>query len=322
MVRILGAFLAVLIALLILFLLGSTFLISSDLFRSDLYEKYRNEKSFLYRIESGATVHIRDEGNRAGPPMVMLHGAYASVHAWEPWVEELGDEFRLISFDLPGHGLTGAIPDADYSRENMSRTLDQIMQLMKLDRAVIVGHSMGGSVALQYALDHPEKIRGLVLIGSSGMRRTTDENIPSSFGIADVSWLQPITRYVTPRFMIEAALRDSVADPDNFVTKDMVERYWELIRMTGSREALLQRQNLRLAAEPLEARLGEITIPTLLIWGANDKLVPLSHGVRMNGAIFNSRLLAYPNIGHLPMQEAPAKTAAEARAFATELAAD
>ena len=181
---------------------------------------------------------------------------------------------------------------------------------------------MGGSVALQYALDHPEKIRGLVLIGSSGMRRTTDENIPSSFGIADVSWLQPITRYVTPRFMIEAALRDSVADPDNFVTKDMVERYWELIRMTGSREALLQRQNLRLAAEPLEARLGEITIPTLLIWGANDKLVPLSHGVRMNGAIFNSRLLAYPNIGHLPMQEAPAKTAAEARAFATELAAD
>jgi pimeloyl-ACP methyl ester carboxylesterase len=191
MVRILGAFLAVLIALLILFLLGSTFLISSDLIRSDLYEKYRNEKSFLYRIESGATVHIRDEGNRAGPPMVLLHGAYASVHAWEPWVEELGDEFRLISFDLPGHGLTGAIPDADYSRENMSRTLDQIMQLMKLDRAVIVGHSMGGSVVLQYALDHPEKIRGLVLIGSSGMRRTTDENIPSSFGIADVSWLNP-----------------------------------------------------------------------------------------------------------------------------------
>ena len=91
MVRILGAFLAVLIALLILFLLGSTFLISSDLIRSDLYEKYRNEKSFLYRIESGATVHIRDEGNRAGPARLLLHGAYASVHAWEAEGREWGE---------------------------------------------------------------------------------------------------------------------------------------------------------------------------------------------------------------------------------------
>ena len=83
MVRILGSLLGLLVALLIMFLLGSSFLISSDLIRGDLYDKYRNDKSFLYRIESGTTVHIRDEGNRAGPPLVLLHGAYASVHAWD-----------------------------------------------------------------------------------------------------------------------------------------------------------------------------------------------------------------------------------------------
>ena len=204
MVRILGSFLALIVALLILFLLGSSFLISSDLRRGDLYDVYRNDKSFLYRIENGATVHIRDEGNRAGPPLILLHGAYASVHAWEPWVKELGDKFRLISIDLPGHGLTGAIPGGDYSRANMSRTLDQIVRLMKLERVVIAGHSMGGGVALQYALDHPEQIRGLILIGSSGMRRATDEEVPSTFGLADISWLQPILRYVTPRFMMPA----------------------------------------------------------------------------------------------------------------------
>ena len=322
MVRILGSFLALIVALLILFLLGSSFLISSDLRRGDLYDVYRNDKSFLYRIENGATVHIRDEGNRAGPPLILLHGAYASVHAWEPWVKELGDKFRLISIDLPGHGLTGAIPGGDYSRANMSRTLDQIVRLMKLERVVIAGHSMGGGVALQYALDHPEKIRGLILIGSSGMRRATDEEVPSTFGLADISWLQPILRYVTPRFMIAGALRDSVADPDTFVTDEKVTRYWELIRMTGSREAMLQRQNLRGTVAPLEGRLGEITVPTLLIWGAQDKLVPLAQGVRMNGAIFNSRLVAYPDIGHLPMEEAPLLTAAEARAFADALAAN
>ena len=322
MVRVLGSLLALFVALLILFLLGSSFLISSDLRRDELYDKYQNDKSFLYRIEGGATVHIRDEGNRAGPPLILLHGAYASVHAWEPWVGELGDKFRLISFDLPGYGLTGTISDGDYSRANMARTFDRIMHLMKLQRAVIVGHSMGGGVALQYELDYPEKIRGLILIGSSGMRRTADEEVPSTFGLADISWLQPILRYVTPRFMVESALRDSVADPDNFVTDEKVTRYWELIRMTGSREAMLQRQNSRDTAPPLEGRLGEITIPALLIWGAQDKLVPLAHGVRMNGAIFNSRLITYPDIGHLPMEEAPARTAAEARAFVNALGAN
>ena len=322
MVRILGSLLALFAALLIVFLLGSSFLISSDLKRGDLFDKYRNDRSFLYRVESGANVHIRDEGNRTGPPLILLHGAYASVHAWESWVDELGDKFRLISFDLPGYGLTGAIPGGDYSRANMSRTLDQIMRLMKLERAVIVGHSMGGGVALQYALDHPEKIRGLILIASSGMRRTADEEVPSTFGLADISWLQPILRYVTPRFMIASALRDSVADPDNFVTDEQVTRYWELIRMTGSREAMLQRQNSRDTVAPLESRLIEITIPALLIWGAQDKVVPLAHGARMNSAIFNSRLIAYPDIGHLPMEEAPARTAAEARAFVDALAAN
>ena len=92
--------------------------------------------------------------------------------------------------------------------------------------------------------------------------------------------------------------------------------------MTGSREAMLQRQNSRDTVAPLESRLGEITIPALLIWGAQDKVVPLAHGERMNSAIFNSRLIAYPDIGHLPMEEAPAQTAAEARAFVDALAAN
>ena len=210
-------------------------------------------------------MHIRDEGNRAGPPLVLLHGAYASVHAWEPWVDELGDEFRLISFDLPGFGLTGAVPGGDYSRANMSRTLDQIMRLMKLERAIIVGHSMGGSVALQYALDHPQKIRGLILIRSGGMRCRSDEEVPSTFGLADFSWLQPILRCVTPHFMIERSLRDSVANPDNFVTDAQVTRYWELNRMIGSHESILQRRSLGTSSPLLEGRLADITPPTLLI---------------------------------------------------------
>ena len=93
--------------------------------------------------------------------------------------------------------------------------------------------------------------------------------------------------------------------------------------MTGSREAMVQRRSLGTSTPPLEGRLAEITLPTLLIWGGGqDNLVPLAHGVRMNGAIFNRRLLAYPDLGHFPMKETPAKTAAEARAFVDGLAAN
>ena len=121
-------------------------------------------------------------------------------------------------------------------------------------------------MALQYALDHPEKIQGLILIASSGMRYTAYTEVPSTFGLADISWLQPILGYVTPRFTIASALRDNVADPENFVTDEQVTRYWELIRMTGMREAMLQRQNSRDTVAPLASRLGEIKIPALLIW--------------------------------------------------------
>ena len=83
MVRILDSFLALIVTLLIVFLLGSSFLISSDFKRGDLFNKYRNDRSFLHRIESGANVHIRDEGNRTGPPLILLHGGHKT--SWYRW---------------------------------------------------------------------------------------------------------------------------------------------------------------------------------------------------------------------------------------------
>ena len=97
------------------------------------------------------------------------------------------------------------------------------------------------------------------------MRHPADKEVPSTFGLPDISWLQPILSYVTPRFTIASAMRDSIADPENFVTDEQFTRYCDLIRMTGPREAMLQRQNSRDTVAPLESRLGEIKIPALLI---------------------------------------------------------
>ena len=315
MARLVGTFSFLVLGLLVVLLVSSSFLISADLPRETVVEKYRNDASFFFTLPSGATAHIRDEGNRDGPALFLLHGSNASLHSWEPWVAQLGDIYRLISFDLPGHGLTGPVPGDDYSVAAMAQFTREIADIMKLDRIVLAGNSMGGAVALQFALSHPDRTKALVLISSGGMARKADDEAVGAFRLTSSALLLSLMRYITPRFMIEDTLRGVVADPDNFVTDAMVDRYWELLRMTGNREASIIRFSNPPSGTKIESRLGEITAPTLILWGAEDQLIKLEYGVRMHAAIFNSQLVGYANVGHLAMEEIPEKTAADTRAF-------
>ena len=315
MARLVGTFSFLVLGLLVVLLVSSSFLISADLPRETVVEKYRNDASFFFTLPSGATAHIRDEGNRDGPALFLLHGSNASLHSWEPWVAQLGDTYRLISFDLPGHGLTGPVPGDDYSVTAMAQFTREIADIMKLDRIVLAGNSMGGAVALQFALSHPDRTKALVLISSGGMARKADDEAVGAFRLTSSTLLLSLMRYITPRFMIEDTLRGVVADPDNFVTDAMVDRYWELLRMTGNRQASIIRFSNPPSGTKIESLLGEITAPTLILWGAEDQLIKLEYGVRMHAAIFNSQLVGYANVGHLAMEEIPEKTAADTRAF-------
>ena len=319
MSRIFAALTIFLLTGLVVLLLGSSFLISSDLLRSDLVEKYRGENSFFYRLPSGAMAHIRDEGNRDGPPVFLIHGSNASLHTWEPWVQELGDSYRLISFDLPGHGLTGQTLEDDYTIDGMARFTKEIVDLFKLDKVVLAGNSMGGSVSLKFALDYPQHTKALVLVSSGGMERDETAEDVGAFSLTRSETARGLMRYVTPRFLIGRTLRGVVADPDNFVTDEMVTRYWELLRMTGSRDASIKRFAAYETRGALEPQLARIRVPALILWGTQDRLIPVTQGIRMAQTLPNSNIKVYAHAAHLAHEEIPEQTAADTRTFLQNL---
>lgn len=319
MSRVLTGLFIFFVAFIVLILLGSSFVISSDLPRHDLVDKYRNEASFFYPLPSGNLAHIRDEGRRDGAPLVLIHGAQSSLHTWQGWVDALGDRYRLISIDLPGHGLTGQTSEDDYSLDAMTRFTKDIIDLFGLKKVVLAGNSMGGSVALKFALEYPGHVRALVLTSPGGMMRDANADAVGAFSLTSSNAARSMMRYITPRFLIANTLRGLVADSDMIVTDAMVTRYWELLRMTGSREAAIKRLANRDTAMSLEPLLPAVRAPTLILWGALDPLIPMTQGVRMASAIRDSRIKIYPNAAHLAQVEIPEETAADTRAFLENL---
>ncbi len=303
------------IGLLVVVLLGSSLLISPDLTKAQLIDKYKDDKSFLYFLPSGAEAHIREDGNRDKPPLLMLHGSNASLHTWNKIIDELKDDYRIISVDLPGHGLTGITPQDDYSIMGMTLFTREIIDAFDLDDVTLIGNSMGGEVALRFALTFPRDVKSLVLISSSGIDRDEDDAGVGAFALAGSDLGRTVMRYFTPRFLIESTLRGVVANPDEVVTDEMATRYWDLLRMAGSRDATIKRFAERENEPSLEPILRAVNPPTLLIWGSQDRLVKPKYGIEMNTQIVGSFLKLYPQAGHLAHEEIPQQTANDIRQF-------
>src|SRR5689334_372540 len=128
-----------------------------------LISRYSNAESRFIDID-GAHAHVRDQGNPTGIPVVLIHGANGSLHVWEGWAKALGDKARLISVDLPGHGLTGAWPRREYTVEAYAEFIDDLVRTLHLHQFVLVGHSLGGGIAWYFAATHPGRVSQLILI--------------------------------------------------------------------------------------------------------------------------------------------------------------
>ena len=129
-----------------------------------LQAKYANAASRYMDLPGGVKIHYRDQGRRDGPTIVMVHGFGASLQTWEPWVQRLGSQYRIITLDLPGFGLTSAPKGYILSRTGFVDVVDGVTTRLGATKFVLVGNSMGGGVAWNYALKHPDKLQGLVLV--------------------------------------------------------------------------------------------------------------------------------------------------------------
>jgi pimeloyl-ACP methyl ester carboxylesterase len=278
-----------------------------------LARRYANEASRFVELDDGTVAHVRDQGSPSGEVLVLIHGSNASLHTWEPWVAILGDEFRTISMDLPGHGLTGRTPEDDYSIDAMAAFIDDVTGKLGVPRFHLAGNSMGGRAAWIYALDYPERLGRLILLDASGHPRPEDEEEALGFRLARIPGVSALMLFVTPRSVIEETLRAAFADP-SLVTDEMVTRYHELLLREGSREATRARFRFPLATDRVK-ELSRIQNPTLILWGREDRLTPVGDANEFARAIPDNALRIYDGVGHLPMEEVPERTAADVRAF-------
>lgn len=278
-----------------------------------LVRRYANPASQFLELDSGTVAHVRDQGNPDGEVLVLVHGSNASLHTWEPWVAILGDDFRLISMDLPGHGLTGRSVEDDYSIAAMSAFVDEVTLELGVQRFHLAGNSLGGRIAWIYALDHPQRLDRLILIDAGGHPDEDGEEEGLGFRLARMPIVGRLMQFVTPRSVIEKTLQAAFADPA-LVTDAMVTRYHELLLREGSREASAKRFRLPVETERVK-ELPRIRNPTLILWGEQDRLVPVADAHQFAQVIPNSRVRIYADVGHIPMEEAPARSAADVRTF-------
>lgn len=301
----------------ILVVLAGAFLLlrTPDTDPAAMKAKYGGPPSQFVDLGGGLTVHLRDEGPRDAPTLVLLHGSNADLHTWDAWTKALSDRFRVIRFDQIGHGLTGPNPGGTHTLDDMVVTTEKVRAKLGIERMALAGNSMGGAVAAKYAMIHPQHLTALILVDAGGAPQPAGRKGRGNIGftLAATPGVNLLMRSITPRGLVERSLRQSVSN-QAVVSKEAVDRYWELLRYPGNRAATAER-----FATPRKAfaaqELSAIKAPTLILWGEEDKLISVAGARWYNAGIAGSRLKTYPGIGHLPHEEVAAVTAAEVGTF-------
>ncbi len=279
-------------------LIGGVWLYAPDKPRAALEARYLNAAAD-YQEVAGLRLHVRDSGPRGAPALLLLHGFGASLHTWEPWAERLSTRYRVIRFDLPGFGLTGPDPTGDYSDRRSLQVLSALMDRLGVERASLVGNSLGGRIAWSFAAQNPGRVDRLVLISPDGFASPGFE-----YGkTPKVPAMLRLLPHVLPRPLLRMSLAPAYGDP-KALADETVTRYRDLMLAPGVRRAIIARTEQVLLEDP-GPLLGRIQAPTLLLWGERDAMIPVANAADYVRAMPHATLVRLPGLGHVPFEEAP-----------------
>lgn len=311
------------LAIAILFLMsacGLSACAKSEIPWPQLENRYAGPASRFAELPDGVRVHYRDQGNRSGRTVVLVHGFAASLHAWEPWVERLSSDYRVITLDLAGHGLTRTPAGYQISTEGQMAIVSGLMRGLQVQRFVLGGNSMGGAVAWNYALAHPDQLQGLVLVNAAGWPvEGKREGSPLAFKLLGNAAGRALLKSIDLAPLAERGLKTAYAD-ETLVTDALVDRYVELAMAPGRRELILMGQS-EPRAPFSRAVFARISAPTLVITGEADKVIPVSASRGLASAIPGAKLIIYPGVGHVPMEQIPDRSGEDLKAFLKNLPA-
>ncbi|MBI3568014.1 MAG: alpha/beta hydrolase [Gemmatimonadetes bacterium] len=262
---------------------------------------------------AGMQVHVRDEGPRADSlPLVLMHGTSASLHTWNGWTDSLSKSHRVIRFDLPGFGLTGPMPGGDYTMAHYVVVVSSLLDSLHLGRVILAGNSFGGEVAVMVTRAQPDRVAKLILVDAAGypMRSTS---VPLGFRLARSPLFSKLMLVTLPRAIIESSVRNVYGNP-SLVTPELVDRYYELTLRAGNRQAVADRFR-QSPSDGIAGEVAQLKLPTLILWGSRDRLIPPENAERFHHDIAGSTLVIFDGLGHVPHEEDPARTVAVVRRF-------
>jgi abhydrolase domain-containing protein 6 len=254
--------------------------------------------------------YLASESDGDKPPVLLIHGFGADSSNWVRFANALEGEYNFIIPDLPGHGESIAEPTMNYSTEHQAQRLLALMDALGHDRFHVAGSSMGGAITLQMALQAPERVLSMGLVDAAGLDSRTeafDKMLAEGEG-------NPLIARTPEQFFttVDWAMEDPPYMPD-FMIRVMGEKKAAMAPIT---DKVWQDIN----AEPsLAGRLETIQVPALILWGKKDRLLPVSDATRFNELLPNSRMVIFEGLGHLPMAEAPVKSAVPFRVFWSEV---
>lgn len=277
----------------------------------ELKNKYLDQHSEFIEIDN-LKIHYRKEGS--GEPVVLIHGVLASLHTWDQWTAQLTSKFTVYRIDLPGFGFSTLAEESDFYRvDNFVESLGKLFDQLGLSRFHIAGNSLGGYIAWNYALARPEQIKSLTAIDSLCFK----QKIPFLLKLPALPVIQNLTRMAVPKALIDFGVREVYGNRAR-INKATKQRYFDLLMRKGNKSSFVSVVTyLSSLAEhdDLGEGIGRLAVPTLVMWGAKDKWIPVALAHRWKSEQPDAQLLIYPDEGHVPMEESPQMTARDFTAF-------
>jgi pimeloyl-ACP methyl ester carboxylesterase len=264
---------------------------------------FHSEHSCFVDID-GVRVHYQEAGSLGSPALLLIHGFASSTLVWSKVFLRFAEVgFRVIALDMLGYGYSGKPRDGEYTIEGQAKLITRLLDRLGIRRATIVGSSYGGAVAATCALDYPNRVEKLVLVGAVSNNRPLGFKLMRLFGFpvfGDV--VSPLL--IGSRRLLRKRMK-RVYDRHAWVLDERrVDARHLPLRASGTQRAII-RTVRGWDAERVSSEAHLIHQPTLLLWGENDPEIPLADAERLHGKISASRLIVFLNCGHLPHEEYP-----------------
>jgi len=288
---------------------GAAYVYAPDKPRAALEVLYPGE----YRMVLGTRLRLRDTGPKDRPAVILVHGFGSSLDTWEPWALALSAHYRVIRFDLPGFGLSGPDPTGDYTDLRSMNILRGLMNQLGIARASLIGNSLGGRIAWNFAAFHPERVARLVLVSPDGF---------ASPGFAygkppEIPLMMQALPYIAPRDMLKQNIAAAYAKPEA-LSEATVTRTRDMMLAPGVRRAILARMGQVILRDPAPT-LARIKAPTLLLWGEKDAMIPIRNAADyLRDLPPGAKLVRLPDLGHVPFEESPARSLIPVEAFLSQ----